>query len=72
MAVDAVPVHCCLETWLVKMIYFPVFFLDGGCRERIRQMASPACYYLCLATVTMASDAVGILLQSSGGMMVAI
>lgn len=35
-------------------------------------MASLARYYLCLATVTVTSDAVGILLQRSGGVMVAV
>jgi hypothetical protein len=72
VAVDAVPVHGCLEAWLVKMICFRIFFLEGGCRERIRQMASPAGYHLRLAAVTVAPDAVGILLQRSGGMMVTI
>jgi len=72
VAEDAIPVHGCLEAWLVKMIAFRIFFLEGGCRERISLMTSLAGYYLRLATVTMTPDAVGILFQRSGGMMVAI
>ena len=72
MAVDAVPVQCRLETWLVKMVCFGIFFSDCGCSERIGQMTSSAGYDLCLAAVTVAPDTVGILLHRSGGMMVTV
>jgi len=72
MAVDAVPVHCCLEARLVMMIVLRIFFLYGCCRKGIGKVASLARYYFRLAAVTVTPDAVGILHQRSGSMMMAI
>jgi hypothetical protein len=71
MTVDAVPVHCCLEARLVMMIILRIFFLDCGCRKRVDQMTSLARHYFRFAAVTVTPDAVGILYQRSGSMMVA-
>jgi len=72
VAGDAIPVHGCLEAGLVKMIGLRIFSLEGGGRERINLMASLAGYDLRLTTVSVTPDAVGILFQRPGGMMVAI